>query len=344
MDLSLDDYQDLTVKTFRDFFGRHATSTRVRETEDAGHDAGLWNRFAEMGGPTLSLPEPVGGGGSLLDAALVGIESGRCVAPIPYAEAVVGRRLAEAAGAPVHDLGCGDAPVVAAGAAKGAVLSEGQIMATLPFARGAGVAAAALVLLGAGELALIDLRGPGVAADHLSNVGRLSLAQVDLRAAPVFWRRDDAAAASERAVHELRLLRAAELVGAGRQALALALDHIQTRQQFGRPIGSFQAIQHRMVDRLTAVDAAELLVYRAASYESDPEPHHLRYYSAIALLQSAQAAELAAKEALQFFGGYGFTLEYDIHLFLRFAKALAVLARDPALLADSLPIRVQARS
>lgn len=133
-------------------------------------------------------------------------------------------------------------------------------------------------------------------------------------------------------------------MGAGRQALALTLEHLQTRHQFGRPIGSFQAIQHRMVDRLTAVDAAELLVLRAASYDAEQDADQLRYYSALALLQSAEAAELAAKEGLQFFGGYGFTLEYDIHLFLRFAKALSILAKDPDLVDDSLPLRIQSPS
>lgn len=344
MDLSLEDYQDLTVKTFRDFFGRHATSTRVRETECTGHDSGLWTKFAGLGGPTLSLPEPAGGGGNLLDATLVGIESGRHVAPIPYAEAVVGLRLAAAAGVSLADVGGDDEPVVFAVADEGAEINGAGITARLPYARGAGDAAAALVAIGPGRLALVDLRAPGVVVERLSNLGRLSLARVDLNAAPVAWSRSDVADVCSRAVCELRLLRAAELVGAGRQALALGLDHIQTRHQFGRAIGSFQAIQHRMVDRLTAMDAAELLVLRAASHDADPDPNQLRYYSAIALLQSAQAAELAAKEALQFFGGYGFTLEYDIHLFLRFTKALSVLARDPRLVEDSLPLRIQNQS
>jgi alkylation response protein AidB-like acyl-CoA dehydrogenase len=344
VDLNLEEYQDLTVKTFRDFFGRHATTERVRETEDQGYDPELWSKFVGIGGSTLSLPEPAGGGGNLIDAALVGIECGRHVAPIPYAESVAGLRLAEAAGAPLADLGADVLPVVVAIAAEGTTISDGRITGTLPFARGAGAAAAALVLVGADQIALVDLRAPGVSVEHLPNVGRLSLAQVSLGAAPLIWSRSGAGTQCARAVHELRLLRAAELVGAGRQALALALDHIQTRHQFGRAIGSFQAIQHRMVDRLTAVDGAELLVLRAASYDRDPDPEQLRYYSAIALVQSAPSAELAAKEALQFFGGYGFTLEYDIHLFLRFSKALSVLARDARLVEDSLPVRIQNRS
>ncbi|WP_019873044.1 acyl-CoA dehydrogenase family protein [Sporichthya polymorpha] len=343
MDLSLEDYQDLTVKTFRDFFARHATPNRVRETEGSGHDADLWKKFTDLGGATLSVSEPGGGGGNLLDAALVGIEAGRSVAPIPYAEAVAALRLADAAGLSLGDFALGDEPVVVATASPGGAFSGGRLTAPAPYARGGSVAVAALVAIGE-ELALIDFRAPEVTVQPLANVGRLSLGRVECAAAPVLWSRPDAAALVRRSVHELRLLRAAELVGAGRQALALTLEHLQTRHQFGRPIGSFQAIQHRMVDRLTAVDAAELLVLRAASYDAEQDADQLRYYSALALLQSAEAAELAAKEGLQFFGGYGFTLEYDIHLFLRFAKALSILAKDPDLVDDSLPLRIQSPS
>jgi len=75
---------------------------------------------------------------------------------------------------------------------------------------------------------------------------------------------------------------------------------------------------------------------RAASHAEDENPDGFLFASAVALLRAADAAELAAKEALQFFGGYGFTLEYDVHLYLRFVKTLVVLARDPALVDDAL--------
>lgn len=339
MDLDLEDYQDLTVKTFRDFFAKQATSQDVRNAEDTGHDPGLWKRFSDLGGLTLSLAEPVGGGGNLLDAALVGVESGRRVAPLPYAEAVVGLRLLSLAGVELPAGVAVDDVVIASVAEPGAVREGSSLTAVLPWARGGAVAALAVVVVG-DEVVLVDLRGGEVLREHLPNLGRLSLARVTLTGAPVLWSGGAADQLARRACYELRLLHASELVGAGRQALALAMEHLVTRRQFGRPIGSFQAIQHRMVDRLTAVDAAELLLLRAASYESDLD--RLGYFSAVALEQSSQAAELAAKEGLQFFGGYGFTLEYDIHLYLRFAKALAVLARDPRVSEDALPRRVNA--
>jgi alkylation response protein AidB-like acyl-CoA dehydrogenase len=136
------------------------------------------------------------------------------------------------------------------------------------------------------------------------------------------------------AAAELGLLRAAELVGAARGALDLVLDHVRSRHQFGRPIGTFQAIQHRLADRAAALEAAKLLVRKAALGEGTP---WCGYLGAAGLLQAADAADAAARESLQFFGGYGFTLEYDIHLHVRFIKTLRVLACGPSVFAAALP-------
>jgi alkylation response protein AidB-like acyl-CoA dehydrogenase len=186
-------------------------------------------------------------------------------------------------------------------------------------------------------LALVDLEGPGVARQPLSNLACFPMAEIVLDGAPAagLWFSGDDERSRTRA--EARVLAAAELAGAGRQALQLALDHVIDRRQFDRPIASFQAIQHRLADRHTALEAAELLVLRAASHGADDHVERFGFASAVALLRAAEAAELAAKEALQFHGGYGFTLEYDVHLYLRYAKSLAVLARDPGLVDDALP-------
>jgi alkylation response protein AidB-like acyl-CoA dehydrogenase len=90
------DYQAMVVDSFRAFFAKECPATRVRHADSTGgFDEELWARFGELGGPLVSVPEPQGGGGSLLDAVLVGLEVGRSLAPIAYADAVAALRLAE---------------------------------------------------------------------------------------------------------------------------------------------------------------------------------------------------------------------------------------------------------
>ena len=212
----------------------------------------------------------------------------------------------------------------------------GRLRGRLRWTRAGATAAWLVVDLGP-QVALVNLDGDGVARRPSPNLGCFPMAEIHFDDAPVagLWlcTEDD----RYRTTAEARVLNGAELTGAGRQALELARDHVLNRRQFDRPIGAFQAIQHRLADRHTALEAAELLMLRAASHGGDDDSGPFRFASAVALLRAVEAAELAAKEALQFFGGYGFTLEYDVHLYLRYAKTLGVLARDPALVDDALP-------
>src|SRR5688572_23401188 len=102
------------VETFAAFFAKQSAMDAVRAADGtAGHDSGLWTRFCAMGGPRLSLSEEAGGGGgTLLDAALVGVEAGRRLAPMAYTDAVVAARLLDrVAGGSWDDLPLGDAPL-----------------------------------------------------------------------------------------------------------------------------------------------------------------------------------------------------------------------------------------
>src|SRR3989442_12758981 len=95
------DYQALMVDSFRTFFDKECPPARVRRADHThGFDHALWARFGDVGGQLVSVAEPHGGGGSLLDALLVGIEVGRRLAPIAYAEAVTALRLAERGAGP----------------------------------------------------------------------------------------------------------------------------------------------------------------------------------------------------------------------------------------------------
>ncbi len=343
MKLRLCEYQQLMVKAFRDLFAGASVEAARSAEVTGGFDTQLWKQFVDMDGASLSIAEACGGGGgTLVDAALVGMESGRFVAPIPYADAVVGLRTQREVtkGRLPLDVEPTDMIVWADGTASVTQSSAGTLTGELPYLRAGGVARYLAVSL-ANKLVLVDAGSARLTRATLANLGRFPMASIKLDGVVPVATFAASGDVVNQATSELRILRASELVGAGRRALELGVEYVKERRQFDAVIGSFQAIQHRLADRATALDAAELLVLRAASYADNPSA--LQYFGAIAAIAAHDAAERAAKESLQFFGGYGFMLEYDIHLYLRFTKALGVLTASPDILEDALPQRLRAR-
>jgi alkylation response protein AidB-like acyl-CoA dehydrogenase len=129
------------------------------------------------------------------------------------------------------------------------------------------------------------------------------------------------------------------LVGAARRALRIAVDYTTSRRAFGVPIASYQSVAHRMADLTTSLDGA-LLLTRKAAWAADQDSDRRRELALMASGLAAEVSEQAATDALHFHGGYGFMLEYDIQLYLRRVKGLALLDGDPTrelrLLADEL--------
>ncbi|EGX54957.1 acyl-CoA dehydrogenase [Streptomyces zinciresistens K42] len=113
---------------------------------------------------------------------------------------------------------------------------------------------------------------------------------------------------------------ACEAVGAADRALALTVEHVGRREQFGRPIGSFQAVKHRLADVYVAVQAA-----RSAAYYAAWAGAHGERAGALALAQALEALRTAAGEAVQFHGGIGFTWEHEAHLYFKRAAGDALL-------------------
>jgi alkylation response protein AidB-like acyl-CoA dehydrogenase len=312
------------TRAFRGFFARSCTADTVRRADAThGFDAALWDAFAHLGGISASLPEPAGGGGTLQDARLIGAECGRCVAPLPYADAVSAVRLLTRIGC---DTGSPDVPWLALERPP-----AGRTVLT-----GAGAAAQRIVVLGARDAAGYRL-SPGCVRP-VRNLGALPMAHLTWAEATEIFRVPLPGAVREAWRCERRVLAASMLVGAATQALTMTLEHLAQRHQFGRALASFQALQHRLADRATQLTAAHLLTVSACDALEAHDPQ-ARHRTAVALTSAAQAAELAAKEALQMFGGYGYTLEYDIHLYLRYIKSHAVLARDARVEPDMMAVR-----
>jgi alkylation response protein AidB-like acyl-CoA dehydrogenase len=152
----------------------------------------------------------------------------------------------------------------------------------------------------------------------------------------VLSKRADARAMYDRAVAEWRVLTACALVGLGAGALDIGCAYVSERVQFGKPIGSFQAIQHTLADIAVALDGAQLLA-RKAAWAHDEGRDDAFELSAMAFLFAAEHAQRATERVLHFHGGYGFMQEYDIQLHYRRAKGwplvLDALPREYARLA-----------
>jgi len=325
VDLALTDEQALLQESFAAFFVKEATPEVVRASEPLGFDARLWRHVVEMGAVTMGLPEDRGGGGATrLDVVLVAETFGRSLAPVPLVETMVAARL-------LAQLDASDA------LARVADGSELVTFAPRPVTQGvarlvpAGAVAHRVLALDGEDLVLTARAEP----DTITCPGNLGAAPVADRALrgdgrTILATGPDARRLHEVATREWKGVTAAALVGNAAGALDLATDYVKARHQFDVPIGSFQAIQHRLADAATAVDGARLLVQEAA-WAAD---EGLAAAPTLAVMAFAYAAETAAEATaagLHFHGGYGFMLEYDIQLYFRRAKAWALAGGNPQL-------------
>ena len=133
----------------------------------------------------------------------------------------------------------------------------------------------------------------------------------------------------ERTLDLAAVLLAAEQVGGAQACLDLTVEYVKVRTQFGRPIGSFQAIKHRCADMLVALESARSAVYHAA-WTAAEAPDELPAAAAMAKAMASEAYNFCAGETIQLHGGIGFTWEHDAHLYYRRAHSTALLLGDPA--------------
>lgn len=318
MDLDLSADQEEMVAAFRTFFVRECPPAVVRDAEPDGFDRRVWTTFLSMGGPTIGVAEVHGGGGaSLLDLELIAEPAGATLAPIPLVETLVAARLLTADG--IGGGGDVDPEAITTLALRPAVDGAARLVP-------AGAVADAVVGLDGDDLVVVTEPAPGGVP---GNLGCLPLADRGLRGASrrVLASGADAHRAHTAALDEWRSLTAGALVGLAGAALDIGVEYAKDRQQFGRAIGSFQSIARDLADAATLVDGARLLVRETAwaADEGEPEASAL---ARMALMFSARAAQKATAVALHVHGGYGFTLEYDIQLYYRRAKAWPLVLED----------------
>ncbi len=327
MDLELSEEQALVQESFADFFAKESPPERVRAAEPLWFDQALWDRLVAMGATTIAVPEDLGGGGSgTLDLALVAHEAGRHLASVPFVDAAAAADLLAACGAAdlVAAVVAGALPTLALRAPR-----QGRCR-LVP----AGAVADIVIVLDGPDLVALRRSG-GSARPYLPsppNLASSPVADLDLGAGGYeripLASGDEARRLHEQALTEWKLLMAAALDGVRRAALDIAVDYVKARKAFGVQIGWFQAIQHRLADVAVAGDGAHLLVCEAAWALEAGEPNAAELAS-MAYLFLTDLAFWTCRESLQFHGGYGYTLEYDIQLYFRRAKAWPLALGDP---------------
>ncbi|MFE9924534.1 acyl-CoA dehydrogenase family protein [Streptomyces sp. NPDC005774] len=355
----LTEEQDELRATLRRFLADKSPSAAVRRWMEPaqGHDPAVWRQMAgQLGLQGLGVPEEYGGSGDgLVELCIVLDELGRSLTPSPYfaTVALAGRALAVSGDDRAKERWL---PAIA----------DGSLTATLALAEVAGswrptdVEAVAGKRDGGGwtvsgtkmfvvdghtaDLLLVVARadtGPGLFAVDGTATGvsrrRLDaldptrrLARIDLDGAPALrvGPEGDASAYLRTVVDLAVVALAAEQVGGAQACLDMAVQYAKVRVQFGRPIGSFQAIKHKCADMLLEVEGARSAAYHAASVAAR-DPAALSVPAALAAAYCSDAFSHAAEENIQIHGGIGYTWEHDAHLYLKRAKSSEQLFGGP---------------
>ncbi len=285
--------------------GKHATSEANRRAMDSatGYDESLWSMLCEqVGVAALVVPEEIGGaGGELADAAAVLEELGRALVPTP----LLGTTLAELALLAADEPDGETIERLAAGTAIGAVVFDRDYVINGDVAD---------VVLAVDDARIVRWTEVSIAAAHTLDPTR-RLARVTPGAATTIG--NDPGIADTASI-----LLAAEQVGAAARCLELTVEYTKQRVQFGRPIGSFQALKHRMADMYVAVQSARAVVGEAVA---SPTP----ISAALARLAASDAFCSVAGEAIQLHGGIAITWEHDMQLYFKRAHSSAQLLGPP---------------
>ncbi len=341
-----------------------AAQRRVTLQTPTGYDPQLWRTFAELGWLGLALPQAYGGAGlGWVELCLLQEEQGRLLVASPFfstsalaaplislcgdeaqrqsllpriasGEVRVACALTGADGRPPPD----GIAVSLATTARGFALSgvadfviHGDaadlflVLARVPDSHGAeGVSVAAIPVAAEG----VSVH-PHVMLDLTRPMSRVELRSVSIGRDQLLGEPGMAGRCIEQALDLARIALASEAVGGAEYLLEMTTAYLKARMQFGRPIGSFQALKHRMADMMIEVEAAKSAAWYAACV-ADERPEELSEAAAIAKSYCCDAFFDCATNAIQLHGGIGFTWDHEAHLYLKRARATATLLGSPA--------------
>ncbi|MEV4411455.1 acyl-CoA dehydrogenase family protein [Catellatospora sp. NPDC049609] len=344
LDLRYTEEQELLRDSVRAMLGDHAPWTRVLKVAESTEpdDADLWRLLAvETGLAALAVPEHLGGAGATLaETAVVLEELGRACAPVPYLGTAVAARallhlgetdlLRAVAGGEVIALALpfatgpaapppSDVEVTVLG--DGGPLLNGTVRSVAEALR-----ATVLLVPADGGLYVVDVTAAGVVREQV-----VSLDETRPLCDVAFWNAPArllasgprAAAALDAALVTGAALLASEQVGLAQWCLDTTVEHLRTRYQFGRAVGSFQALKHRLADLWVELVQARAAARHAAVCAAADDPD-ARLAAALAQAHCGPVAVRAAEECVQMHGGIGFTWEHPAHLYLKRAKSAAI--------------------
>jgi alkylation response protein AidB-like acyl-CoA dehydrogenase len=327
MFFSLTDEQRALQSTVREFLADRFPLSAVREVYDDetgdGHPTDLWKSVGEQGWLAVLVPEEHDGLGlGLLDAAVLARCWGEGCVPGPFLPTLVGAEAIRLGGSTEQQAKW--LPRVAAGDVVLTLATDGRVSAadnrlsgTLRHVEYAAVADRIVVAADAGTLWLVDPDDPSVEVtpnDTLDRTTRLSTVTLNGTAAEKL-ERPVLPEVTERAT----VLYANDLAGIARVALRRTVDYDKTREQFGKPVGSFQVIKHTLADLHVAVTMAEHAGWYSA-HALDVRLPDAALAVSVAKAKATDAARDTTAAMIQFHGGIGYTWEHDAHFFFKRAK------------------------
>ena len=371
MSMTFTEEQDEFRKSVRRFLEQKSSSADVRRLmeTDEGYDPAVWQQMAEqLGLQGLALPEEYGGSGfGFIEQIAVLEEMGRALLCAPYFSSVVlaGTALVQSGDdAAKRDLltGIADGSTIATlawvenptewgmGSLSTTARRSGDgytIDGTKTLALDGHTASVILVVAqadGGPSLFAVDASASGLTRRKLETLDMTrKIAALGFADTPARLIANEGAAAGilERTLRLAAVALAAEQVGAAQKCLDMSVDYAKLRMQFGRPIGSFQAIKHKCADMLLEVESARSAAYYAAWAAADGSDA-LPLLASLAKACCSDAFANAATENIQIHGGIGFTWEHDAHLYYRRAKSTEQFLGSPSEHRDLLARRLLA--
>lgn len=363
MDFSISDEQAMLKKSAAEFLKSRCSKSFIRELEasDTGHSPKLWKDMAQLGWMGIIIPEDYGGvGWSLLELAILFEEIGRAALDGPLACTVMGTMAILEGGTEeqkkklLPQVASGDL-ILTMAVAEPEVAYEPSAISTparkvnegyiingtklfVPYATVADyIIVAARTKGNEGQAAGITLfivaaGAPGINTTYTKTIApdkqyQVDFADVKVAQADILGDIDNGSTLLGKVEESMSALQCAEMVGVAEQQLKMAAEYTKQRVQFDRPIGSFQAVQHRLADMFTDIQGARWTSYQAIDLISRGEPAAREL--SIAKAFTSDACQRVAFGAQQLHGGIGVDLDYDLHFYFRKAKAME-LKHGPA--------------
>lgn len=357
MDLGFTEEQEMLRKTARDFLETECPTSLVKEMaeDEQGYTSGLWGKMAELGWMGLALPEEYDGMGmSFLDLAVLLEEMGRACLPGPFFSTVVlgGLTILEAGNEEqkkefLPKIAAGETILTMALTEPSASYDPASITVkavpdkddyvisgTKLFVENAHIADYLICVTrtkdGAGKgedgitLFLVDGKSPRIATTLLKTIAgdkqcEVTFDNVRVPQKNMLGERDKGWPVVAKILQKATVAKCAEMIGGAQAALDMSVAYAKERIQFGRPIGSFQAIQHHCANMVTDVDGSRFITYQAAWKVSEGLPAVMEVSMAKAWV--SEAYRRVTQLGHQIHGGIGFCMDHDMPLYFKRAKA-----------------------